>query len=181
MYHEHTEAEIKNTKMDSLPAAVGGRLEGKPLPESPSVASSPSPTPPHQSPWWEGSSPPPGPWVCGGNLIQSLYVWSLLKSMWCALHVYGSIYAIPIVDIMVYDDTCYASKVVLEFLWFVILRRCFMIHVMISILNALFISSWGAWQPPSRGRWERFDLFHTTYKSLPPCLRVFTIEVVWCM
>jgi hypothetical protein len=32
------------------------------------------------------------------------------------MYVYGSIYVILVVDIMVYDDTCYASKVVLEFL-----------------------------------------------------------------
>ena len=49
-YREETEAEIENTKTESLPAAVGGRLEGEPLPESPPAASPPSPTPPHQSP-----------------------------------------------------------------------------------------------------------------------------------
>jgi hypothetical protein len=38
---------------------------------------------------------------------------------------YGSIYVIPMVDIMVYDDTCYAFTVELEYLWFVILWRCF--------------------------------------------------------
>ena len=40
----------KNTKIESLLAAAGGRLEGEPLPESPPAASPPSPTPPHQSP-----------------------------------------------------------------------------------------------------------------------------------
>jgi hypothetical protein len=44
------------------------------------------------SPPWECSSSPLVLWVCGGNLVQSLYVWSLLKSIWCVLHDYGTIY-----------------------------------------------------------------------------------------
>ena len=47
---EGTEAEIENTKIESLLAAAGGRLEGEPLPELPPAASPPSPTPPHQYP-----------------------------------------------------------------------------------------------------------------------------------
>jgi hypothetical protein len=56
-------------------------------------------------------------------LIQSLYVWSLFKSIWCALYDYGSIYVIPVVDIVVWDDICYVFTVVFKLLWFVILWR----------------------------------------------------------
>ena len=45
------------------------RLEGETPPEAPVEGSLPCPTPPPASSWWRGSSPPPGLWVCGGNLI----------------------------------------------------------------------------------------------------------------
>jgi hypothetical protein len=47
-------------------------------------------------------------------LIQSLYILSLLKYVWCALYDYGTIYVIPMVVIVLWDDICYASTVVLR-------------------------------------------------------------------
>jgi hypothetical protein len=38
--------------------------------------------------------------VFGGNLVQSLYVLSLLKSIWCDLHDYGNVCVIPMVNIV---------------------------------------------------------------------------------
>jgi hypothetical protein len=109
---------IKNTKKRLLPVARG-RLEGEPLLESPPATSPPSPTHPPCSPPWgggEGVVHPPGIWVCGGNFVQSLYVLSLLKSIWCALHNYGTIYVIPMVVIVLWDDICYASTVCWDFM-----------------------------------------------------------------
>jgi len=147
----------KTTKQKTWSCRLEGENSGGALPGwSPS-----SPTSPPSSPWWRGSSPPPGLWVCGGNLIQSLYVWSLLKSIWCALHKYGSIYVIPMVDIVVWDDTCYAFTVVLDLLWLVILWRYSMMHVMVRFMhNALFIHVMRWLTPPSVDRWERCGHAH---------------------
>jgi hypothetical protein len=68
----------------------------------------------------KGNSSPPRLWVCGGNLVQSLYILSLLRSIWCALHDYGTIYVIPMVVIVLWDDMLYIYYCV-ETLWFVIL------------------------------------------------------------
>ena len=158
MFSGRCEAEIENQETESLQAAAGGRLEGEPLPESPPVASPPSPTPPRCSSSWRGSCPPPGLWVCGGNLIQSLYVWSLLKSIWCALHDYGTIYVIPMVDIVVWDDTCYAFTVVLRLYGLSYFGNTSMIHVMIlSMHNALFTYVMRCLTTLSVGRWERCE------------------------
>jgi hypothetical protein len=79
-------------------------------------------------------------------LVQSLYVWSLLKSIWCALHDYGTIYVIPMVDIVLWDDICYASTVVLRLYALSYFGITPMIHPMyLSIHNALSTMSWGAW------------------------------------
>jgi hypothetical protein len=49
-------------------------------------------------------------------LVQSLYVWSLLKSICCALHDYWTIYVISMMDIVLWDDIWYASTIVLRLL-----------------------------------------------------------------
>jgi hypothetical protein len=78
-------------------------------------------------------------------LIQSLYVLSLLKSIWCALHDYGTIYVIPMVGIVLWDDICYASTIVLRLYGFSYFGITPMIHAMnLSMHNALSIMSWGA-------------------------------------
>jgi hypothetical protein len=122
--------------------------------ESPSATFPPSPMPPPFSPPWEGSSSLPGLWVCVGNLVQSLYVLSLLKSIWCALQNYGTIYVIPMVDIVLWDDICYASTVVLRLYGLSYLGITPMIHAMnLSMNNAFSTMSWGAWHHQSVGRW----------------------------
>ena len=134
-----------------------------------------SPTASPLSTWWRGSNPPPGLWVCGGNFIQSLHVWSLLKSIWCALHEYGSIYVIPMVDIVVWDDICYAFTVVLDLLWFVILWRFSMIHVMVWFMhNALFILVMRWFTPPTRDTWERCGHAHNIW-IIALVFRVYSI------
>jgi hypothetical protein len=47
-------------------------------------------------------------------LVQSLYVFSLFKFVWCALHDYRTIYVIPMMVIVLWDDICYSSIVVLR-------------------------------------------------------------------
>jgi hypothetical protein len=130
---------MKNTKQRLL-RVTEGRSEGESLPGSPPATSPPSPTPPTCSPLWGGSSSPPGLWVCGGNLVQYLYALSLLKSIWCALHDYGTIYVIPIVVIVLWDDICYASTVVLRLYGLPYFGIVPMIHAMnLSMHNALSI------------------------------------------
>jgi hypothetical protein len=154
---------MKNTKQRLLPL-VGGRLEGEPLPESPLVTSPPSLMSPPCSPPWEGSSSPPGLWVCGGNLVKSLYVWSLLKSIWYVLHDYGTIYVIPMVDIVLWDDICYACAVMLRVYGLSYFGITPMIHAMnLSIHNVLPTISWCAWHYRV-GRWERCESIYI-YKS----------------
>jgi hypothetical protein len=103
-------------------------------------------TVPHHSPPWEGSSSPPGLWVCGGNFVQSLYVWLLLKSIWCALHYYGTIYVIPMVDIVLWDNIFYESTIVLRLYGLSNFGITPMIHAMnLSMHNAFSTMSWGAW------------------------------------
>jgi hypothetical protein len=93
-----------------------------------------------------GSSSPTELWVCGGNLVQSLYVLSLLKSIWCALHDYGTIYVIPMVDIVLWDDIYDASTFMLRLYGLLYFGITPMIHVMnLSMHNVLSIMSWGAW------------------------------------
>jgi hypothetical protein len=79
-------------------------------------------------------------------LIQSPYVLSLLKSIWCVLNDYGTIYVIPMVDIVVWDDIYYASIVVLRLYGLPYFGITPMTHAMtLSMHNALSIMSWGAW------------------------------------
>jgi hypothetical protein len=78
-------------------------------------------------------------------LVQSLYVWSLLKSIWCALHDYGTIYVLPMVDVVLWDDIYYASTV-LRLYGLSYFRITPMIHAMnLSMHNALSTMSSGAW------------------------------------
>jgi len=71
------------------------------------------------------------------------------------------IYVIPMVDIVVWDNICYAFTVVLELLWFVILWRYSMMHVMVWFMhNALFILVMRWLTPPSVDRWERCGHAH---------------------
>ena len=71
------------------------------------------------------------------------------------------IYVIPMVDIVVWDDICYAFTVVLDLLWFVILWRYSMMHVMVWFIhNALFILVMRWLTPPSVDRWERCGHAH---------------------
>jgi hypothetical protein len=73
-------------------------------------------------------------------LVQSLYVLSLLKSVWCALHDYGTIYVIPMVVIVLWDDIRYASIVVLRLYGLSYFGIASMIHAMnLSMHNALSI------------------------------------------
>jgi hypothetical protein len=135
----------KNMKQRLLPIS-GGRLQGEPVSESPPATSPPSPTSPPWSPAWEGGSSPPGLWVCGGNLVQSIYIWSLLKSMWCALHDYGTIYVVPMVDILLWDDICYVSNFLFRLYGLSYFGITPMIHAMnLSMHNASSTMSWGAW------------------------------------
>jgi hypothetical protein len=73
-------------------------------------------------------------------LVQSLYVLSLLKSVWCALHDYGTIYVIPMVVIVLWDDIRYASTIVLRLYGLSYFGITSMIHAMnLSMHNALSI------------------------------------------
>jgi hypothetical protein len=114
---------------------------------------------------WEGSSSPPGLWVFGGNLIQSLYVWSLLKSIWCPLNDYRIIYVIPMVDIMVWDDICYASIIVLILYGFSHIGNKTTIHDEFIYALCLVYHVMRCLTPPSVDRWERCEITYI-YKSL---------------
>ena len=71
------------------------------------------------------------------------------------------IYVIPMVDIVVWDNICYAFTVVLDLLWLVILWRYSMMHVMVWLMhNALFILVMRWLTPPSVNRWERCGHAH---------------------
>jgi hypothetical protein len=71
------------------------------------------------------------------------------------------IYVIPMVDIVVWDNICYAFTVVLDLLWLVILWRYSMMHVMVWFMhNALFIFIMRWLTPPSVDRWERCGHTH---------------------
>jgi hypothetical protein len=65
---------------------------------------------------------------------------SLLKSIWCALHGYDTIYVIPMVVIVLWDDTFYASTVVLRLYGLSYFGIAPMVHAMdLSMHNALSI------------------------------------------
>ena len=65
------------------------------------------------------------------------------------------------VDIVVWDDICYAFTVVLDLLWLVILWRYSMMHVMVWFIhNALFILVMRWLTPPRVDRWERCGHAH---------------------
>jgi hypothetical protein len=73
--------------------------------------------------------------------------WSNLSMYchWCALDDYGTIYVIPMVDIVSWDDICDASTIVLRLYGFSYFGIIPMTHAMnLSIQNALSIMSWGA-------------------------------------
>jgi hypothetical protein len=88
-----------------------------------------------------GSSSPPGLWFCG-NLVQSLFVLSLLKSIWSALwnylcNSYGGYCAMRWYLLCIY--CC------VETLWFFILGDTYDTCNELSMHNVLSTMSWDAW------------------------------------
>ena len=86
---------------------------------------------------------------------------SLISTVWAAKHDYGHLCNTFVVNIVVWDNICYAFTVVLDLLWLVILWRYSMMHVMVRFMhNALFIHVMRWLTPPSVDRWERCGHAH---------------------